>query len=172
MASSFSARESRPLASTLQPKPQLDSLFLTKLVPEIRHMIYKYAFGGYKNLHIFIYEQSLVSLRCQNPTAVRLGGHDKCTGMSMYRSLGFDWNHGALKERPDPDSNHHISDILTACRTMYALTPKNPCRSTRMLSDHRQIPGIDRCPVQNTHPILQQPHLGHRVPPSYTLTSP
>ncbi|KAK8065198.1 hypothetical protein PG997_011945 [Apiospora hydei] len=119
------------MSDTLEPKPQPDSLFFCKLPPEIRHQVYEHVFG-YRHLHIFIYQQQLVCLLCQNPTAVDPDGHELCIGMSMSQSKR-PWNDDAFKHLPpNPASEktrQHLSALLTVCRTMYLETVDSLYRS-------------------------------------------
>ncbi|OTB02096.1 hypothetical protein M426DRAFT_205344 [Hypoxylon sp. CI-4A] len=109
----------RGLTPTPDPKSQSDSLFLTMLLPEIRFIIYEYVFG-HRNLHIFIYEQKLVSLFCQNPTAAGLDGHEACIGMSMSQIPGTEWwKPEGIRERLMAGVMHHNAALLTTCRTIY-----------------------------------------------------
>lgn len=111
---------SSALSDFLEPEPQPASLFLSKLPPEIRSQIYDRVFG-YRHLHIFIYEQKLVSLVCQHPTAVDPDGHEECIGMSMSRSKR-PWNDDGIRQRPPPAApdkrRQHFSALLTVCRIM------------------------------------------------------
>ncbi|KAK7967896.1 uncharacterized protein PG986_002173 [Apiospora aurea] len=119
------------MSDTLEPKPQPACLFFRKLPPEIRRQVYEHVFG-YGHLHIFIYEQRLVCLLCQNPTAVGPDGHDVCIGMSMSR-FKRPWNDDAFKQLPpNPASDkkrQHLSALLTVCRTMYLETVDTLYRS-------------------------------------------
>ncbi|KAK7963452.1 hypothetical protein PG988_010426 [Apiospora saccharicola] len=112
-------------SDALKPEPQPGSLFLSRLPPEIRGQIYDGVFG-YRHLHIFIYEQKLVCLVCQHPTAVDPDEHEECIGMSMSRSKR-PWNDDGVKQRVLPPSapdrkRQHLSALLTVCRTMYLET--------------------------------------------------
>ncbi|KAI8963568.1 hypothetical protein F5Y11DRAFT_346381 [Daldinia sp. FL1419] len=108
----------KALTSTLKPVPQTSSLFLTALIPEIRIIIYEYVFEC-KDLHIFIYEQQLVSMLCKNPTAIGIDGHENCIGMPMSRSPGMGWNQDAIQERLSPSNKRHVSALLAVCCAIY-----------------------------------------------------
>ncbi|KAK8034193.1 hypothetical protein PG993_009188 [Apiospora rasikravindrae] len=120
-----------PLSSTLEAKPQPDSLFLSKLPAEIRLQVYEHVFG-YRHLHIFIYEQRLVCLLCQNPTATDPGDHEGCIGMSMSKSKR-PWNDDAFKQVPSSPASEkkrqHLAALLTVCHTMYLETVDDLYRS-------------------------------------------
>ncbi|KAK8113486.1 hypothetical protein PG984_014012 [Apiospora sp. TS-2023a] len=120
----------RALIDTLEPEPQPASLFLSRLPPEIRSHIYDHVFG-YRHLHIFIYEQKLVCLVCQNPTAVDPDDHEECIGMSMSRSK-IPWSDDGIKRRAPsaPDKKRqHLSALLAVCRTMYLETVESLYRT-------------------------------------------
>ncbi|KAI2777673.1 hypothetical protein F4815DRAFT_282275 [Daldinia loculata] len=106
------------LTTTLKPIPQTDSLFLTALAPEIRIMIYEYVFGC-GDLHIFIYEQKLISMLCRNPTATGIDGHESCISMPMSRSTGMNWNPDTIRERLASPNTRHVSALLAVCCTIY-----------------------------------------------------
>jgi len=117
------------LFDSVEPRPQPNSPFLTRLPPEIRHEIYEHVFG-YENLHIFIYEQKLLSLVCRHPTAVEPDGHEECIGMSLS-GCKRSWTDEGLKKQQQqllsPPSSfcpgkkkerHHLTALLAVCRIM------------------------------------------------------
>ena len=121
------------LSDSAEPNPQPGSPFLSKLPPEIRHGIYQHVFG-FRNLHIFIYEQKLVCLVCRNSATVEPDGHQECIGMSLSDSKQA-WSDKGLKKQQllssssssscfDPEKKekkkqrHHLAALLAVCRTM------------------------------------------------------
>ncbi|KAH6646912.1 hypothetical protein BKA67DRAFT_419038 [Truncatella angustata] len=115
----MSGTRPQALTAILRPEPQPSSLFLTRLVPEIRSMIYGYIVGE-GNLHIFVYEQNLVTLRCLNPASLGLTGHETCIGMPNTDSPpGINWKYKEVQERTASEEKRHVGALLTVCRTIY-----------------------------------------------------
>ncbi|KAH8649100.1 hypothetical protein BX600DRAFT_110196 [Xylariales sp. PMI_506] len=98
----------------------MPSLFLQLLLPEIRSIVYEYVFGS-RYLHMFVYEQKLVSLPCRNPGMLDSTSHEVCIGMPMSESPGYGWDPKSVQQKQSNSNHEHhtICALLTVCRTIY-----------------------------------------------------